>query len=155
GPGRDPALVQPAAHCRQFQGVRFFAERRRDEAHRRAEARQWPDRQPFGPGERRLGLTLHSQMARALIAATLLAVTVSAQARELASAPEVSLIGFSRDGRLFAYEQFHNDDVSDTVIAAIDVIARDGKASVKGFPFGFLGVSKNGEFPLRVGGHKI
>jgi hypothetical protein len=35
------------------------------------------------------------------------------------------------------------------------VIARDGAGSAKGFPFGFLGTTKNGEFPLRVGGHKI
>ena len=40
-------------------------------------------------------------------------------------------------------------------MAAIDVVTRDGAGSAKGFPFGFLGVSKNGEFPLRVGGHKI
>jgi hypothetical protein len=91
----------------------------------------------------------------ALAAALLLAAQASAQARELASAPEVSLIGFSRDGRLFAYEQFHDDDVSGTVMAAIDVIPRDGAGSAKGFPFGFLGVAKNGEYPLRVGGHKI
>jgi hypothetical protein len=90
-----------------------------------------------------------------LAAALLLAASASTQARELASAPEVSLIGFSRDGRLFAYEQFHDDDTSDTVMAAIDVVTRDGATSAKGFPFGFLGVSKNGEFPLRVGSHKI
>ena len=40
-------------------------------------------------------------------------------------------------------------------MAAIDVVTRDSTSSAKGFPFGFLGVSKNGEFPLRVGGHKI
>lgn len=91
----------------------------------------------------------------ALVTALLLMVPAFAQARELASAPEISLIGFSRDGRLFAYEQFQDDDVSGTVIAAIDVIARDGAGSAKGFPFGFLGMQKNGEFPLRVGSHKI
>jgi hypothetical protein len=97
----------------------------------------------------------HSRMVRALTAAMLLAIAAGAQARELASAPEISIIGFSRDGRLFAYEQFQDGDVSETAIAAIDVIARDGTRTVQGFPFGFLGLSKNGEFPLRVGGHKI
>jgi hypothetical protein len=85
----------------------------------------------------------------------LIALISGAHARELASAPEISAIGFSRDGRLFAYEQFQDDDVSGTVIAAIDVITRDGAGKAKGFPFGFLGTTKNGEFPLRVGGHKI
>jgi hypothetical protein len=89
-----------------------------------------------------------------LVTALLLAPAL-AQARELASGPEIGAIGFSRDGRLFAYEQFQDDEVSATVIAAIDVITRDGASSAKGFPFGFLGTSKNGEFPLRVGGHKI
>ncbi|MBX9823411.1 MAG: hypothetical protein K2Y27_00305 [Xanthobacteraceae bacterium] len=98
---------------------------------------------------------LGAPSARALIATALLAIAANAQARELASAPEVSVIGFSRDGRLFAYEQLHDDDVSGTVLAAIDVIARDGKTSMKGFPFGFLGVTRNGQFPQRVGGHKI
>ena len=97
---------------------------------------------------------LRSRAAQALVA-ILLTVPAIAQARELASAPEISAIGFSRDGRLFAYEQFQVDDASDTVIAAIDVVTRDGAGSAKGFPFGFLGTSKNGEFPLRVGGHKI
>ncbi len=97
---------------------------------------------------------LRSRSAQALVA-ILLTVPAIAQARELASAPEISSIGFSRDGRLFAYEQFQDDDVSGTVIATIDVIPRDGAGSAKGFPFGFLGTTKNGEFPLRVGGHKI
>jgi len=96
-----------------------------------------------------------SRMMQALIAAILLAIAADAQAREFASAPEISIIGFSRDGRLFAYEQFQDDDMSATAIAAIDVVARDGTRAVKGFPFGFLGLSKKGEFPLCVGDHKI
>ena len=40
GVAADPALVQPAAHRRQSQGVRLHAERRRDGAHRRAQARR-------------------------------------------------------------------------------------------------------------------
>lgn len=83
-------------------------------------------------------------------------ISSAASARELASAPEVRIIGFSADGRHFAYEQFESDDVSDSAISAIDVVERDSGASAKGFPFGFLGISSgNGEFPTRVGGHKI
>jgi hypothetical protein len=67
----------------------------------------------------------------------------------------VTLLGFSPDGRYFAFEQSENDAVSDTAVAAIDVLDRQTNASVKGFPYGFLGMSKNGDFPLRVGGHKI
>jgi hypothetical protein len=95
------------------------------------------------------------RLQRALVTALLLMAQAFAQARELASGPEISAIGFSRDGRLFAYEQFQDDDVSGTVMASIDVIARDGAGSAKGFPFGFLGMQKNGEFPLRAGNHKI
>ena len=72
-----------------------------------------------------------------LAAALLLAASASTQARELASAPEVSLIGFSRDGRLFAYEQFHDDDTSDTVMAAIDVVTRDGATRRRAFRSAF------------------
>lgn len=90
----------------------------------------------------------------ALVAALLPTAPAAVQARELASGPEMSAIGFSRDGSRFACEQFQDDDVSGTVMAAIDVIARDGTKS-KGFPFGFLGTTRNGEFPLRVGGHQI
>jgi hypothetical protein len=76
-------------------------------------------------------------------------------ARELASAPEIRIIGFSADRRYFAYEQFEDDAVSDTAIAAIDVIDRVTGRSIAGFPFGFLGMEKNGQFPMRVGDHRI
>jgi hypothetical protein len=76
-------------------------------------------------------------------------------ARELANAPDAAIIGFSPDGRYFAYEQFDDDTLSDEVISAIDVIDRTTGRSVDGFPFGFLGVSQDGEFPKRVGGHDI
>ncbi len=98
-------------------------------------------------------------MHRRIIAlATLLVLAASSglAARELADAPEVRLLGFSPDGRYFAYEQYEEDGVSDAAVAAIDVIDRQTNRSVKGFPFGFLGMSKkDAEFPLRVGGHKI
>jgi hypothetical protein len=93
---------------------------------------------------------------RPILAVLLLAcLSGTVSARELADAPEVTLLGFSPDGRYFAYEQHEDDSVSDTAVAAIDVIDRRTNGSAKGFPYGFLGVSRSGEFPLRVGGHKI
>jgi diketogulonate reductase-like aldo/keto reductase len=53
---RHSALVEPAAHRRQLQGVRLHAERRRDGAHLCAPARQQPHRQPGRAAGRRLGL---------------------------------------------------------------------------------------------------
>ena len=92
----------------------------------------------------------------ALAALLMLAAPAGLGARELADAPEVRLLGFSPDGRYFAFEQYEADGVSDAAVAAIDVIDRQTNRSVKGFPIGFLGMSKkDGEFPLRVGGHKI
>ena len=52
----DSALVQSAAHRRQFQGVRFCADRRRDEAHRCAQAAGRPHRQSGRARQRRVGL---------------------------------------------------------------------------------------------------
>jgi hypothetical protein len=78
-----------------------------------------------------------------------------AGARELGSAPDAAVLGFSGDGRYFAYEQFQNDEVSGAAVAAIDVIDRTTNRSAPGFPLGFLGTQKNGEFPQRVGDHAI
>jgi hypothetical protein len=78
-----------------------------------------------------------------------------ADARELGSAPDAVVLGFSADGRYFAYEQFQNDEVSGEAVAAIDVIDSTTNRSAPGFPLGFLGIQKNGEFPQRVGDHAI
>jgi hypothetical protein len=92
----------------------------------------------------------------AFAAFLVLAAPSGLTARELADAPEVTLLGFSPDGRYFAFEQYEADSVSDAAVAAIDVIDRQTNRSVEGFPFGFLGMSKKDEeFPLRVGGHEI
>ena len=56
GVAADSAVVESAAHRRQFQCVRFHAERRRDGAHRRAQAAERPHRQSGRAGVRRLGL---------------------------------------------------------------------------------------------------
>ena len=102
---------------------------------------------PHGSAERRSTL--------AAFVAIVGSPAASSVAREvLGSAPELRVIGFSPDGRYFAYEQYQDDEVSDAAIAAIDVIDRDTGRSA-GFPFGFLGMSAEGRFPAPVGGHRI
>jgi hypothetical protein len=82
-------------------------------------------------------------------------IAASAAARELADAPEVRIIGFSGDGRYFAYEQFIDDAVSDAAASAIDVIDRRTGKSEDGFPLGFLLISQGGGFPAKVGRHDV
>jgi hypothetical protein len=89
------------------------------------------------------------------LAAIVASSATSSVAREIGSAPELRVIGFSPDGRYFAYEQYQDDEVSDAAIAAIDVIDRETGRSAAGFPFGFLGMSAKGRFPAPVGGHRI
>lgn len=68
-------------------------------------------------------------------------------ARELAPAPEIRIIGFSPDGRYFAYEQYEDDGLSGEGIAAIDVIDRKTGRSAESFPLGLLGIQINGIYP--------
>jgi hypothetical protein len=87
--------------------------------------------------------------------AALLMLAGPALARELADAPEMRVVGFSEDGRHFAYEQYLNDTLSGSVLASIDVIDRETGRSAVGFPLGYLGMSKDGRYPLKVGDHAI
>lgn len=59
-------------------------------------------------------------------------------AREQSDAPDIEILGFSPDGRYFAYEQFGYDIASDALDAAIFVIDRETNKTVDGFPFGFI-----------------
>ena len=76
-------------------------------------------------------------------------------ARELAAAPEAAIIGFSADGRYFAYEQFLYDDLDETVTMAIDILDRTTGRSVEGFPLGFIGTGPDGDYPAKVGSAEI
>lgn len=75
-----------------------------------------------------------------------------ASARELTDAPDAEMVGFSADGRYFAYEQYAWDVVSDAVYSAIFVIDRETNALVPDFPIGLVPDVVDGEFPGRVGG---
>lgn len=82
----------------------------------------------------------------------LMLIVPQAVARELTDAPEAEIIGFSPDGRYFAYEQYAWDVVSDAVYSAVFVIDRDTNALVPDFPIGLVPEEVEGEFPGRVGG---
>lgn len=82
----------------------------------------------------------------------LLALALPAGAREQSDAPDAAVIGFSPDGRYFAYEQFAYDIVSDALIAAVFVIDRQTNRQAEGFPFGVVPEEIDGQFPARVGG---
>jgi hypothetical protein len=89
-----------------------------------------------------------------LLCFLLLAIS-SAVAREQSDAPEIEILGFSADGRYFAYEQYGYDLASDALDAAIFVIDRQTNQAAQGFPFGFISIEQDGDYPARVGGHDI
>lgn len=60
----------------------------------------------------------------------------TAQARELGTAPELRILGFSADGRYFGIEQEGGDGISEKGAFAIDVADRDTGRSATGFPRG-------------------
>jgi hypothetical protein len=79
----------------------------------------------------------------------------TADAREQSDAPDIAILGFSPDGRYFAYEQYGYDIASDALDAAIFVIDRETNKQVAGFPFGFIAAEQDGNYPARLGGHDI
>ena len=98
-------------------------------------------------------------MRRLLIALScliLIGTAPIASAREQSDAPDIEIIGFSPDGRYFAYEQYGFDLAAGALDAAIFVVDRRTNKQVKGFPFGFIAseLDDKGD-PVRVGGHDI
>jgi hypothetical protein len=92
----------------------------------------------------------------ALLCLVLSGIAPAAFAREQSDAPDIEIIGFSPDGRYFAYEQYGFDLAAGALDAALFVVDRETNKQAKGFPFGFIAteLDDNGE-PLRVGGHDI
>jgi len=86
----------------------------------------------------------------------LLVASLPALAREQSDAPDIAIIGFSSDGRYFAYEQYGYDLAAGALDAAIFVVDRTTNKEAKGFPFGFISTETDdkGE-PVRIGGHDI
>lgn len=82
-------------------------------------------------------------------------LTGTAFAREQSDAPDIAVLGFSPDGRYFAYEQYGFDLASEALDTAIFVIDRETNAPAQGFPFGFIAVTRGDQYPAPVGGHDI
>ncbi|WP_119270304.1 hypothetical protein [Taklimakanibacter deserti] len=91
-----------------------------------------------------------------LLCILLAGIAQTASAREQSDAPDIEIIGFSPDGRYFAYEQYGFDLAAGALDAAVFVVDRRTNKQAKGFPFGFIAseLDDDGE-PLRVGGHDI
>lgn len=85
-----------------------------------------------------------------------LAGSPAIDAREQSDAPDIEILGFSPDGRYFAYEQYGFDIAAGSLDAAIFVVDRQTNKQAKGFPFGFIATEfdDKGE-SIRVGGHDI
>lgn len=65
-----------------------------------------------------------------------LSLASAVQARELGTAPELRVLGFSADGRYFGIEQEGGDGISEKGAFAVDVADRDTGRSAAGFPRG-------------------
>jgi predicted secreted protein len=73
-----------------------------------------------------------------LLILVLSGIAPAAFAREQSDAPNIEIIGFSPDGRYFAYEQYGYDLAAGALDTAVFVIDRQTNKQVKGFPFGFI-----------------
>jgi hypothetical protein len=91
-------------------------------------------------------------MTRLLFCLLFLLAGGAGVARELSEAPDAVVLGFSPNGRYFAYEQFGFDLASGALSAAILVIDRQTNRPAAGFPFGVLADGPNGETPWLAGG---
>lgn len=85
----------------------------------------------------------------------LLLLALPADAREQSDAPDVEVLGFSPDGRYFAWEQYGYDIASDALGSAIFVVDRETNRQAEGFPFGVLPEERDGQYPAEVGGFNV
>lgn len=96
------------------------------------------------------------QLLIGLLCFLLMAIAPQALAREQSDAPDIEIIGFSPDGRYFAYEQYGFDIASGALDAAVFVIDRETNQEAPGFPFGFIATEQDSDGnPTHVGGHDI
>jgi hypothetical protein len=91
-------------------------------------------------------------MTRILLCLAFMLAAGAGLAREQSDAPDAAILGFSPDGRYFAYEQFGFDLASGALSAAVVVIDRQTNQPAAGFPFGVLADGPNGEAPWLAGG---
>jgi hypothetical protein len=91
-------------------------------------------------------------MTRTLLCLAFILTAGLALAREQSDAPDAAILGFSPDGRYFAYEQFGFDLASGALSAAVVAIDRQTNGPAPGFPFGVLPDGPNGEVRWLAGG---
>jgi hypothetical protein len=92
----------------------------------------------------------------AILCLFLTSIGTPASAREQSDAPDIEILGFSPDGRYFAYEQYGYDLAAGALDAAIFVVDRETNKQAKGFPFGFIATETDSDgAPARIGGHDI
>ncbi|CAG0996781.1 hypothetical protein RHIZO_02566 [Rhizobiaceae bacterium] len=84
------------------------------------------------------------------LASLLMLAAAPLQAREQSDAPDAAVIGFSPDGRYFAWEVYGWDIASGALSAAIHVVDRDTNRQADGFPFGVVAGGDGG--PALAGG---
>ncbi|HHZ10460.1 MAG TPA: hypothetical protein GX405_16955 [Rhizobiales bacterium] len=72
------------------------------------------------------------------LAALLTLAAAPLHAREQSEAPDAAVIGFSPDGRYFAWEEYGWDIASGALSAAIHVVDRETNRQADGFPFGVV-----------------
>ncbi|BCH23676.1 hypothetical protein MesoLjLc_33360 [Mesorhizobium sp. L-8-10] len=87
--------------------------------------------------------------------AGLLLLALPAHPREQSDAPDMEVLGFSPDGRYFAWEQYGYDIASDALGSVIFVVDRETNRQAEGFPFGVLPEERDGQYPAEVGGFDV
>ena len=87
------------------------------------------------------------------LACVLLLYSGPLQAREQSDAPDAAVIGFSPDGRYFAWEEYGWDIAGGALSAAIHVVDRQTNRQAEGFPFGVVPYGDEGSAPALAGGY--
>lgn len=86
------------------------------------------------------------------LAALLILAASAASSREQSDAPNAEILGFSPDGRYFAWEQYGYDMAGGALGSAIFVVDRESNRQAEGFPFGVLPEGSDGHSPSEAGG---
>lgn len=89
----------------------------------------------------------------ALLLCAALLLTAPLAAREQSDAPDAAVIGFSPEGRFFAWEQYGYDIAGGALTAAVFVVDRQTNGQAAGFPFGLLRDADGDGSPDSAGGY--
>jgi hypothetical protein len=90
----------------------------------------------------------------ALLLSAALLLPAPSLAREQSDAPDAAIIGFSPDGRFFAWEQYGYDLAGGALSAVVFVVDRQTNGQAEGFPFGLLPDGNGDGEPDAAGGYE-